>query len=81
MSLKVNFSKNHIDLDQYGFIPTDEDLQTNVKGIYAAGDIRPKKLRQLVTAVSDGAVAAVNIEKYVHNLREKLGLVKEAKRK
>lgn len=71
--------KNHIELDQYGFIPTDEDLQTNVKGVYAAGDIRPKKLRQLVTAVSDGAVAAVNIEKYVHDLREKLGLVKEEK--
>ncbi|WP_294664310.1 FAD-dependent oxidoreductase [uncultured Fusobacterium sp.] len=71
--------KNHIELDQYGFIPTDEDLQTNVKGVYAAGDIRPKKLRQLVTAVSDGAVAAVNIEKYVHDLREKLGLAKEEK--
>lgn len=71
--------KNHIELDQYGFIPTDEDLQTNVKGVYAAGDIRPKKLRQLVTAVSDGAVAAVNIEKYVHDLREKLGLTKEEK--
>ena len=71
--------KNHIELDQYGFIPTDGDLQTNVKGVYAAGDIRPKKLRQLVTAVSDGAVAAVNIEKYVHDLREKLGLAKEEK--
>ena len=71
--------KEHIKLDQYGFIPTDEDLQTNIKGVYAAGDIRPKKLRQLVTAVSDGAVAAVNIEKYVQELREKLGITKEEK--
>lgn len=71
--------KEHIKLDQYGFIPTDEDLLTNIKGVYAAGDIRPKKLRQLVTAVSDGAVAAVNIEKYVHDLREKLGISKEEK--
>ena len=69
--------KEHIKLDQYGFIPTDEDLLTNIKGVYAAGDIRPKKLRQLVTAVSD--VAAVNIEKYVHDLREKLGISKEEK--
>ena len=71
--------KEHIKLDQYGFIPTDEDLLTNIKGVYVAGDIRPKKLRQLVTAVSDGAVAAVNIEKYVHDLREKLGISKEEK--
>lgn len=74
-----NLFKEHIKLDQYGFIPTDEDLLTNIKGVYAAGDIRPKKLRQLVTAVSDGAVAAVNIEKYVHDLREKLGISKEEK--
>lgn len=71
--------KGHIETDKFGFIPTDEDLQTNVAGVYAAGDIRPKKLRQLVTAVSDGAVAAFSTEKYVHELREELGLVKEEK--
>lgn len=69
--------QNHIEIDKFGFIPTDEDMMTNVPGVFAAGDIRPKKLRQVVTAVSDGAEAAFNIEKYVAELREKLGLVKE----
>ncbi len=69
--------KDIITLDNQGFIPTDEDLATNVEGVYAAGDIRPKKLRQLVTAVSDGATAAFSIEKYVHDLKGKLGVEKE----
>lgn len=69
--------KDIITLDNQGFIPTDEDLATNVEGVYAAGDIRPKKLRQLVTAVSDGATAAFSIEKYVHDLKSKLGVEKE----
>ncbi len=71
--------KGHIDIDQFGFIPTNEDLMTNVPGVFAAGDIRPKRLRQVVTAVSDGAIAATSIEKYVHDLREELGLKKEEK--
>jgi len=71
--------KGIIDLDPAGFIPTNEDLMTNVEGVYAAGDIRPKKLRQVVTAVADGAIAATNIEKYVQELREELGIVKEEK--
>lgn len=49
--------KNLIDLDEYGYIVSDENCSTNVKGIYVAGDIRKKNVRQLVTAVSDGAVA------------------------
>ena len=44
---------------------TDENLQSNKKGIYVAGDIRPKSLRQLVTATSDGAIAAVNAIKNI----------------
>ncbi len=69
--------QNHIEIDKFGFIPTNEDMMTNIPGIFAAGDIRPKKLRQVVTAVSDGAEAAFNIEKYAAELREKLNLVKE----
>lgn len=69
--------KDIITLDNQGFIPTDEDLATNIEGVYAAGDIRPKKLRQLVTAVSDGATAAFGIEKYVHDLKGKLGVEKD----
>ena len=50
---------------------------SDVDGVFVAGDIRPKKLRQVVTAVADGAEAAFNIEKYVEALREKLNLHKE----
>ncbi len=71
--------KGHVEIDNGGFIPTDEELMTNVKGVFAAGDIRPKRLRQIVTAVSDGAIAATSIEKYAHDLREELGLKKEEK--
>lgn len=69
--------KNHVEIDKQGFILTNEDLMTNVTGVYAVGDIRPKKLRQVVTAVSDGAIASSNIEKYVFDLREKVGLKKD----
>jgi thioredoxin reductase (NADPH) len=62
--------KNHVNLDSQGYIITDEDLQTNVKDVYAIGDIRPKKLRQVVTAVADGALAATVLEKVVEEKRE-----------
>ena len=71
--------KEHIEIDKFGFIPTNEDLMTDVDGVFAVGDIRPKRLRQVVTAVADGAIAATSIEKYVHDLREELGLKKEEK--
>jgi thioredoxin reductase (NADPH) len=51
-----------------GYIPTDEDMRTNVPGIYAAGDIRVKNLRQVVTAAADGAIAAVSAEKYLASM-------------
>lgn len=54
-----------ITLDQYGYIPTNEQMETNVPGVYAAGDARVKYLRQVVTAASDGAIAAVAAEKYL----------------
>lgn len=69
--------KGKVKIDEYGFIPTDENLMSDVDGVFVAGDIRPKKLRQVVTAVSDGAEVAFNIEKYVETLREKLNLHKE----
>ncbi len=46
-----------------GYIPTDEDMHTNVPGVYAAGDIRVKSLRQVVTAAADGAIAAIQVER------------------
>lgn len=50
-----------IDLDERGYIPTDENMRTSLPGVYAAGDIRVKTVRQVVTAAADGAVAAVSI--------------------
>lgn len=57
--------KGIIDLDPIGYIPTDDDMRTNVSGVFAAGDIRVKSLRQVVTATADGAIAAVQAEKYI----------------
>lgn len=68
---------NKIRMNEYGYILTNENMKTNVEGVYAAGDIRPKSLRQLVTAVSDGAVAATDAEKYIADKKEKLQLVIE----
>ena len=48
-----------------GYIRTDEDMHTAIEGVYAAGDIRVKSLRQVVTAVADGAIAAMQAEKYL----------------
>ena len=48
-----------------GYIPTDEDMRTNLPGVFAAGDVRVKSLRQVVTAAADGAIAAVQAEKYL----------------
>ena len=53
-----------VDLEK-GFITVDEDMQTKTPGLFAAGDCRVKKTRQVVTAVSDGAIAAVSVEKYL----------------
>ncbi len=48
-----------------GYIVTDENMKTNIEGVYAAGDVRVKSLRQVVTAAADGAIAAVQAEKYL----------------
>ncbi|AYE33914.1 thioredoxin-disulfide reductase [Clostridium septicum] len=69
--------KNHIELDNFGYIITDENMQTNIKGVYAAGDLRPKSLRQVVTAVADGAIAATDAEKYIFEEKERLGIADE----
>lgn len=56
-------------LDGMGFIKVDDEMKTTVPGIYGAGDVTVKKLRQIVTACSDGAVAATAAAKYVEGLR------------
>lgn len=58
--------KGVIDMDEGGNILTDDNMKTNVPGVYAAGDIRKKSLKQVVTAAADGAIAAMQVEKYVN---------------
>ena len=69
--------KDKIEMDRWGYILTAENMETNIKGVYAAGDLRPKMLRQVVTAVADGAIAATSAERYIASEKERLGIVEE----
>ena len=54
-----------LETDSDGCILTDESMQTSAEGVFAAGDIRSKAVRQLTTAVSDGTIAAIAVQKYL----------------
>lgn len=69
--------KDIIELNEHGYIITDSEQKTNVDGIYAAGDVCIKPLRQIVTATGDGALAATELEKYVAEMQQKTGLYPE----
>lgn len=60
--------KGLVDIDKGGYIVADETCKTSVPGIFAAGDVRTKQLRQVVTAASDGAVAITGVENYLNTL-------------
>ena len=64
-----------VELDAAGYILTDDALKTNRDGVYAAGDVRPKTLRQMITAASDGAIAATELERHITAMREQTGQV------
>ena len=57
--------KGQVELDEAGYVPADETTKTNIPGVFAVGDMRAKPLRQIVTAVADGAVAAKFAEEYI----------------
>ena len=63
----TDWLENQIELDKQGYIPTDDNMRTNVPGVYAIGDVRTKLLRQVVTAAADGAIAAFHAEKYIED--------------
>jgi len=63
-----------VERNEQGYLITDMDRQTNIAGVFAAGDVCVKNLRQVVTAVSDGAVAATSLERVVSELHAKLGI-------
>ena len=71
---ETNLVKGLAELDDQGYIITDKSQKTSVDGLYAAGDICIKPLRQVVTATSDGALAATELEKYVAMVQRKTGL-------
>lgn len=71
----TNLVRGVVELDDYGYVVTHGYLETSVPGVYAAGDLRAKNLRQVVTATADGAIAAVELERYAKQMSEKTGLI------
>ena len=62
------FEGTNLKLDERGYIPTDADMHTNIPGVFAAGDVRVKSLRQVVTAAADGAIATTQAEHYINEM-------------
>lgn len=67
---KTEELKGYINLTDGGYIVTNEDMETNIKGVYAAGDVRDKKHRQITTAVADGTIALLNAERYIAEIKK-----------
>lgn len=63
-------------VDEEGYIPSNENMETSVPGVYSAGDIRVKDLRQIVTATGDGSIAAEQAQKFVEEVNEKAKVTK-----
>ena len=63
MKPNISLFKDKLELDNWGFIKTDEDMRTSIHGVYAVGDVISKKYRQITTAVADGTIAAMAIAK------------------
>ncbi|MEE8148997.1 MAG: NAD(P)/FAD-dependent oxidoreductase, partial [candidate division Zixibacteria bacterium] len=64
--------KGQVETDENGYILTNDHMETNIKGIYACGDVRSQLVRQVTNAVGDGTTAAVAAEKYMEKLEDKL---------
>jgi len=67
MKPNIDLLDGMVDIDNWGYIKTDEDMHTSVEGIYAVGDVRSKKYRQITTAIADGTIAAINITRELDN--------------
>ncbi len=80
----TEFLVDKVELNPVGYVKTNERMATNIPGVFAAGDVRDKELRQVATCVGDGAIAGVNAEKFIADIstfehkilqKEKVGLV------
>ncbi len=65
----TGFLENNVKLDHAGYIITDEDMKTSVPGIFSAGDVRSKNIRQIDTACADGTIAAISARNYISELK------------
>jgi thioredoxin reductase (NADPH) len=63
---------DHVDHDEMGYIRTDQNMETSIRGLFAAGDLRSQLTRQVTTAVGDATTAAIAVEKYLKALRDGL---------
>jgi thioredoxin reductase (NADPH) len=63
MKPNIGLFKDKLVFDQWGYIKTDDEMRTSIKGVFAVGDVISKKYRQITTAVADGTIAAMVIEK------------------
>ena len=72
---EVSLVKGKVSLNRQGYVLTDRAQMTDVEGIYAAGDVCVKNLRQVVTATADGAIAATEMEKYASLMHKKTGII------
>lgn len=77
MSPNTSFLNNLLE-NFKGWLITNDRMETNISGVYAVGDVRKKELRQVVTSVSDGAIAAVNAGRYIDEINSLKDLTKES---
>jgi thioredoxin reductase (NADPH) len=67
---RTDLVKGVVKMNQWGYVETGEDMSTDVPGVYVAGDIRSKRFRQITTAVADGTIAALAVQKFVKDHRK-----------
>ena len=68
----VEMFSGQVEQDKQGFIITDNSMETTTKGVWAIGDIRNTPLRQVITAVADGAIAGVSVARYLTTIKEEV---------
>lgn len=71
MQPRTGIFAEQVQLNSWGYVEADDEMRTNLAGVFVAGDVRSKTVRQVATAVGDGAVAAVNAERYLANLNKR----------